>query len=124
MALPLLRVGKGCHPAAGRMDRLVRSGFDGAAAGRPYTGLERSRTWPLAEALIPRQFVSCHPWKGCVPLLLALVTSCTGHTEHSAAVRRLHLSDTALISIPDAVDGRYAMTAHRWLAADQDRTRS
>jgi hypothetical protein len=77
MALPLLRVGKGCHPAAGRMDRLVRSGFDGAAAGRPYTGLERSRTWPLAEAFIPRQFVSCHPWKGCVPLLLALVTSCT-----------------------------------------------
>jgi hypothetical protein len=40
------------------------------------------------------------------PVVLA---ACAGHAEHPEVVARLHLAASALISIPDAVDGEYAM---------------
>ena len=47
-------------------------------------------------------------WKRCVSLLV-LIAACASHAERPAVVQQLHLSDTALVSIPDAVDGQYAM---------------
>jgi hypothetical protein len=40
---------------------------------------------------------------------LVLLAACRGRAERARSVAQLHLADTALVTIPDAVDGQYAM---------------
>ena len=44
-----------------------------------------------------------------IPLVLVALAACARPSERGPSITQLHLADTALISIPDAVDGHYAM---------------
>jgi hypothetical protein len=46
-----------------------------------------------------------------LPLALLALCACAGGPEPSASIKQMHLADAALVSIPDAIDGQYAMEA-------------